>query len=305
MGTKQRAGLIVSGVVVAMLLVAVPAYAAGDAYEPDNSLKTAKVIKITPDVADTGVQNHNFHSKADADYVKLGVKKGASYVVKVIGTNDKSQSHWMKVTIYRYSKTAGKWYVAKPEAVTTGGLHHLTFKAVATTTYAVRVRAYNGGGIGAKYGIRVISGAYPFAKDAYYAGTDASHPTTLTAKPFNYTAFLHNFLYTYGLFGADQLHSIDTSATSWASNNWYKVHLTPSQATTYYVEVFTGDWAPHTMRLTLYNSGITQLGNVVTQTGNYVRYYIAPITYEGDFYIKLSNDTPARYWYRVGLYYKH
>ena len=305
MHAKTRAALFSSIVLVSLLVLATPAYAAKDKYEPDNSLKKAKSVGVSADVASTALQKHNFHSKKDIDYVKLAAKKGRTYVADVLGTGGTNKNRWLKVTVYRYSKTKKKWYVDQAETKTNGDADkYFKFKAVATSTYALRIRPYNSKGSGTSYGVRVISGAHPFKQDAYFAGTDASHPTTLTPKPFDPTRFTNDYLYRYSLYATSQLHSI-TATPSYEDHDWFNATLSPSvKGGRYYLEIFTGDWSPRTVWETIYFQGWDDFGGPFGSLN--LHYIVFPIivgsTQTYHIAIQASSGT-EQYWYRIGLFY--
>ena len=302
MGTKARSALFASAVLVAVLALAAPAYAAKDAYEPDNSLKKAHTIGLSTDVKSTTMQMHTFHSNTDVDYVKFSTKKGTTYDLKVIGTNIKSKKRWLKLTIYRYSASKNKWYQPYYEISTDGAANkHFPFKASATTKYAVRLRPYGKSGSGVSYGLRVITNKYPAIKTDNYESADNTRTsaTPLLAQPsWNATSYANNGVYRYQtLYSACQLHSISTTSDI----DWYSITMPAGHS--YYIVLDMGDRTNQTVNLDFTDSSGNPLPTLhwtTTHEFGYAGWLSMPSTYT--YFFRVTGNGKAKFWYRIGLF---
>ena len=268
-----------------------------DRYEPDNTLGTAKSIGVSADVASTGLQMHTFHTNKDVDYVKMSVTKGSTYVMKVLGSDKTNKNRWLDVAIYRYDKTTKKWYQVGKEVATNGYLGSVTFKAVASTTYAVRIRPYTASGSGTVYGLRVTS-AYPAVKPDAYEPTDNTlgGSTVLAPHPYDGTSMDDSGVYAYGIYGDCQLHSISTTS----DGDWYSITMSPGHV--YSLEFCMGDRGSYTRKVDYCNSYGDPVFPTVTYAGEYSYETFSGITTATKYYFHVHGDGKNRFWYRIGLF---
>jgi hypothetical protein len=270
MRSRTCSALVASTVLVVVMALSSQAFAAKDAYEPDNSLGTAKSIGLSVDVTSTVLQMHNFHSNSDVDYVKFSAKKGTSYAIKVLGTDKTSKKRWLKLQIYRYNSTKKKWTKPYDEVTVSGSVNtHYTFTA-SGTKYAFRLRPYGKSGSGTNYGLRIVTTKYPAV------AADLSEPadnvrtsaTVLVAQPswVDTATFNNNAVYRYNtVYSACALHSIST--TSDAAGNaiagWKPVYSESGEFIWWGWHTWTGS----------------------TQT----------------IYMRAYGNGKAKFWYRIGL----
>ena len=299
MSVRMRAVLLASAALMTLLLLAAPAFATGDQYEPDNTLGTAKPISVSVDVTGTALQMHTFDTNHDVDFVKMSATKGTTYIINVFGTDKTNTKRWMKVTIYRYSKK--KWYQVGTEDFSEGstGASDFTFKAIATTTYAIRIRPYTAHGAGTTYGVRIIPSAYPAVKpDAYEPGDNAlAGSTVLAPQPFTPTSMTNSGIYAYSIYGACQLHSILPAS----DGDWYSITMPAGHA--YYIEYSMGDWTSHTVKVDFYDSSGTGFGQTHVLTGEYVSLYWSQMPTTSTYYFHVYGNGKDKFWYRTGLFH--
>ena len=301
MKLKVRAVLIASAVmVVLILLLAAPAYAAKDKHEPDNSLKTANKISLSTDVKSVSLQTHNFHSNADVDYVKFAASKDTTYCLKVLGTDKTNMRRWVNLTVYRYSSK--KWRQVSVE--TTGGSveENRSFKTTAAAEYAVRLRPWGDNGAGTTYGLRLITDTYPAVKPDAYEHTDNSRTPNATQLPshpsWDATSYANSGLYRYGLYRNCQLHSISTESDS----DWYTFTLPAGH--TYEMVLDMGDRARYTVNLDFFDASGNAVGHnpftcLYTEFAAFGWHTVMPKKYT--YYCRVYGDGRHRFWYRIGL----
>jgi hypothetical protein len=287
--------VLVLAVAIGLTVAATPAYAA-----TGTSLKTAKTISVSVDVASTALHMHTFSSSTQAYYFKMAVKKGVTYWADVFGTNSASKNHWLKVTLYRYNKTTKHWSQVGKETTTRGGgtSGWFSVKATATTYYALRIRPYNSHGKGASWGVRVIGGPDPIGPDTYPGDGTLSGAVALTPRSYSPTSWQNNFVYRYGIYGTCQLHSIATTTDA----DWFSAQLS-SSVNTYTVEIFVGDWASEDVNCDLYypNGTVAFAPGVVDGDWISFTFWDWP---SGTYYFKVYGNGANRFWYRIGLFHR-
>jgi hypothetical protein len=301
MRTRVRAALLASAVLVVLLALVVPAYAAKDAFEPDNSFSAAKKIGISTDVLSTTLQAHTFDSKTDVDYVKFAAKKGTTYVVKVIGTDYTNEKRWMQLTIFRYSSSTKKWSEVDEWTASGDATIDYQVKATATTQYALRLKPYSKSGSGTSYGLRVVTNKYPaVVADAWESADNGlAHATSLVAQPvWNDTSHMSNDLYNYNtLYSACQLHSISTTS----DGDWYSMTTQPGHE--YHIVFDMGDRTDQTVNVDFTDSS----GNPLTgwrRFSDTIEFggfgWSAPTS--ATVYFRVTGNGKARFWYRIGFF---
>ena len=297
-GTKARGAVFATALLV-VLMAAAPAYAASHKAAPGSTLATATPLSISTDVVSTAMQMHTFHSGKAVNYVKFSAKKGVTYVLKVLGTDQTKPRRWTRVTFFRFDKAAKKWDLARAETGMQGSPNtYVTVKAVANATYAIRIRPYNASGAGTSYGLRLIKSAYPPVKpDAYEPKNDntLAGSTVLAAHQFDLAGWENSGIYLYNLCGsAFQLHSISPAA----DHDWYAI--TPPANEKCYLAVAMGDWTKNEVSVVFCDS---QGNTLTTSTLDYEfgTIQLTGLTTGTTYYVDVSGNGKHTFWYRIAL----
>jgi hypothetical protein len=291
--------IVLAAAVSTAVLAAAPAFAGSPKAAAGTSFASATPIGISTDVLSCTVQMHTFAAGTQASYVKFSAQKGTTYDLKVLGPDETSSGHWMKVAFFRYDKAKRKWSQAGGEVRMEGGSNTYTrVTASASTTYAVRVRPYRSAGAGMTYGLRLIKSTYPAVQADSYETKDNALPgaTVLPAQQFDPTSWQHNGVYDYTMFAAFQLHSISPAS----DDDWYAVTLPANQWS--YVAFSMGDCSDQTITVDVCDAQGTPL--VATQTMTY-EYCTANLDLPdgATYYVHVRGNGAKVVWYRIGLVY--
>ncbi len=149
--------------------------AAADAYEPDNTMATARPITVN------GVaQNHNFHQLNDHDWVVFNAVNGVAYTITTSNLETRAD------TVLELYNSSGSLLAVNDDYY--GLASRIVWQATASGSFYVKVRQYNGSVFGANTGYRLsLTSAQP---DPYEPDNTLSTARSITV---NGSAQTHNF----------------------------------------------------------------------------------------------------------------
>lgn len=303
MGMRSRIAIAaVCGLVMALGWVA-PALAAPDAYEPDNTVTTARRAAFYRDVIDSGAQAHTFTSARDVDWVRFSGVAWREYSVKVHTRSRVDSSTWVRVQVFRKTKTG--WKAVTSERIC--GPSHVApveFFSRNTTTYAVRFRPYRrtAAAAGQTYFVRFSSEyASPRVDDRFENADDtkAGAKTLVDHEGFDESRYNIDDLYKYDLvFRKSGLHNI-RNPRGLVDNDWFKFSVNSLEP--HSLIFYTGLYRNHTMGATLYDASGTVVGSFNDEAGVYRRWELTDLG-EGTYYLRVWARDDTAYWYRIGLF---
>ncbi len=301
--------LRLAGGLVAVLMFAAPAsaFAAADAYEPDNSAAAAKQTTLFADVVNANARVHTFTSATDQDWIKFKATAWKEYSVKVYSSAIKSRDAWVRVQVFRKSGT--KYVPIKSESYLGDDVAETyDFVAPASTTVYIRFRPYQktSGAAGKRYLVRVSTGfPKPTAGDSYEDADD----TRAGARPlpvstgFSSSRYASDDTYRYELcMQRSELHNIFNPVGN-VDEDWYSI--TALNDGPHAIALFTGFFANRAVEMELYDAGGTKLGETASGGAVYKLWTwnnLSGTTYHLRVLSTDSGNGAVPYWYRIGLF---